>query len=303
MEIQYIDLQVNGYAGVDFNSDVLSAEMLHKSCAQLKIDNVAGILATVITADIPVMQARLQRLVSLRQQDPLIAEIIKGFHIEGPFLSAEPGFRGAHPQGWIREANVDDMKRLLDAADGLTKIVTLAPEMDDDFKVIRFLSGQNMWVSAGHCNPDYDQLRAAIDAGVSMFTHLGNGCPQILPRHDNIIERALACRDDLWLCFIADGIHIPFFALRNYLKIAGTEKTIIVSDAMAAAAAPPGQYRLSELELEVGEDRIVRELGKENFAGSACTMSLSYENLINHVNCTPSQAKKITFENPLAAIA
>ena len=84
------------------------------------------------------------------------------------------------------------MKRLLDAAGGLTKVVTLAPERDPGFRVTRMLARKNVIVSAGHSDASVDQLQAAIDAGLAMFTHLGNGCPMQMHRHDNIIQRVLS---------------------------------------------------------------------------------------------------------------
>jgi N-acetylglucosamine-6-phosphate deacetylase len=112
----------------------------------------------------------------------------------------------------------------------------------------------------------------------------------------------LSLRDKLWLCFIADGIHIPFYALRNYLNLAGFEKSIIVSDAMAGAGAEPGKYRLNNLQLEVGADRIVREPGKTNFAGSAIDMGRSYKHLITEIGLTEALAQQLTYENPLKSI-
>lgn len=298
----FIDLQVNGYAGIDFNQNDLAAEDMHKACDKLKEDGVKGILATIITASMKEMSIRLRRIVHLREQDPLVKEIVIGLHIEGPFINNSPGFRGAHSDKLICPANADKMKLLLEAADGLTRIVTLAPEADDNYSVIRMLARDGITVSAGHCDPGLDELKAAIDAGLTMFTHLGNGCPQDLHRHDNIIQRVLSLRDKLWLCFIADGIHIPFYALRNYLDLAGFEKSIIVSDAMAGAGAVPGRYRLNNLQLEVGADRIVREPGKTNFAGSAIDMGRSYKHLITEIGLTEALAQRLTYENPLKSI-
>jgi N-acetylglucosamine-6-phosphate deacetylase len=136
------------------------------------------------------------------------------------------------------------MKRLLDAAGGLAKIVTLAPEHDAGLRVTRMLAGAGIRVSAGHTDAPLDLLRAAIDAGLSMFTHLGNGCPMHLHRHDNIVQRALSLSDQLWLMFIADGAHVAFPALGNYLRAAGLEKTIIVTDAVAPAGRGPGRFQL-----------------------------------------------------------
>ena len=122
----FIDLQVNGYAGIDFNQNDLNAEDLHKACTKLKEDGVKGILATIITASIDEMTMRLRRIVKLREQDPLVKEIILGLHIEGPFVSKIPGYGGAHPDEFICPSSVDKMQLLLEAADGLARIVTLA---------------------------------------------------------------------------------------------------------------------------------------------------------------------------------
>ncbi|MCK5440721.1 MAG: N-acetylglucosamine-6-phosphate deacetylase [Maribacter sp.] len=294
----YFDIQVNGYAGVDFNRNDLSLEGLEKACLKLKDDRVEGILATIITASFEDMVSRLKRLVSLREQSANIHETIKGFHIEGPFLNSTKGYRGAHPKEHILDSDVEKMKILLDAANGLTRIVTLAPEIDKDNQVTKYLYTQGITISAGHCNPELNALQSAIDAGLSMFTHLGNGCPQDLPRHDNIIQKALSLTNDLKLCFIADGIHIPFYALKNYIQLAGAENCIVTTDAMAAAGARAGRYSLSHIELEVGEDRIVREPGKPNFAGSAIDMKSSALNLKTEIGLSDEEITLLTYTNP-----
>jgi N-acetylglucosamine-6-phosphate deacetylase len=297
-----LDLQVNGYGGIDFNQDSLDAEELHRACTRLAADGVTAILATVITDKIEVMARRLNNLARLREQDAQARQIIAGFHIEGPFLSAEPGYCGAHPAEVIHPANVDEMRRLLEAAQGLTRLVTLAPEMDNGFKVTRMLTSQSIAVSAGHCNPTLDQLRAAIDAGLSMFTHLGNGCPMQLPRHDNIIQRALSLADKLWLCFIADGVHVPFLALRNYLKCAGVNRCLIVSDAMSAAGLGPGQYKLSRWEVTVGSDLAAWSPDRSHLVGSAITLRQSFANLVEHVGLSQADAIRLTTTNPQQAL-
>ena len=298
----FFDLQINGYAGVDFNCNGLTLESLRSACDKLKQDGVKGILATIITADIEDMKSRLQRIVELRREDKQVEQMIYGFHIEGPFINSEPGFRGAHPPEKICPVDTDKMEYLLDAAEGLTRIVTLAPEVDEHFRLTRMLTKNKIVVSAGHCDPTIGVLRSAIDSGLSMFTHLGNGCPQSLNRHDNIIQRVLSLREDLWICLIADGIHIPFFALKNYLAMVGHEKSIIVTDAMAAAGAGPGRYTLSNLVLEVGEDRVVREPGKPNFAGSAISMKRSKVNLTDVMRIDEVSACKMVFDNPMKAL-
>jgi N-acetylglucosamine-6-phosphate deacetylase len=226
------------------------------------------------------MIARLRRLVALRASDSLAQRVIDGLHIEGPFLNAEPGFRGAHPLDALCNADADLAERLLDAAGGLARIFTLAPERDPGGRVVRRLAARGVMVSAGHTNATLDELKAAIDAGLGMFTHLGNGCPALLPRHDNIIQRALSLRRDLWLCFIADGVHIPFPALRNYLDLAvPTGKCIVTTDAMAAAGLGPGKYRLGRWEVVVGSDLAARSPDGSHLVGSASSMRQAAANL------------------------
>jgi len=299
MKNKYYDIQVNGYAGVDFNQNNLTIENLKHACRKLEEDGVEGIFATIITTDLVDMISRIKQLAYLRQQDSVVSKIVKGIHVEGPFINPALGYCGAHPGKYILNPNVEVMKKLVDAGDGLVRIVTLAPEMDDNNEVTKLLNSQNIIISAGHCRPNIDQLKSSIDAGLSMFTHLGNGCPQDLPRHDNIIQRVLSLKNDLLICFIADGIHIPFYALKNYIAIAGIENVIITTDAMAAAGANPGRYRISNIELEVGEDRVVREPGKDNFAGSAIDMKSSYKNLIEHVGLTIGESQQLTYSNPM----
>jgi N-acetylglucosamine-6-phosphate deacetylase len=298
----YFDLQVNGYGGIDFNQDDLTAEQLHAACERLRADGVTGFLATVITDHIPVMAARLGRLAQLRGADPLARQLISGFHIEGPFLNETDGYRGAHPADAIQPANLDATRRLLEAGAGLTRLVTLAPERDPGLAVTKQLVGQGIVVSAGHCNPTIDQLRGAVDAGLTMFTHLGNGCPRQLPRHDNIIQRALSLADRLWLCFIADGVHVPFYALRNYLNVAGLNRCIIVTDAMAAAGLGPGRYRLARWEVVVGEDRAAWAPDRSHLVGAAITMPQLDRNLREQLGLAATDCHRLLSDNPRQAL-
>lgn len=293
-----IDLQVNGYVGVDFNGDDFSTEDMQRVCHQLRDEGVVGFLPTVITDDIEAMATRLARLVEIRATDSLAKQMILGFHIEGPFISSAPGCVGAHPTRFVRPANLDQMKRLLEAAGGLTRIVTLAPEHDENFEVTRYLADQGIVVSAGHCDPNLDQLRAAIDAGLSMFTHLGNGCPSQIHRHDNIIQRTLSLSDRLWISFIADGQHIPFPALGNYLRAAGSQRCVIVSDAISAAGLGPGRYWTANQAVEIGEDLVPRSADKSHFVGSATGLARMAENLRCHLQLPENEIQQLTSIGP-----
>jgi N-acetylglucosamine-6-phosphate deacetylase len=297
----YVDLQLNGYAGVDFNADGLTADALDRACRQLEADEVEACLATIITDDLDAMCRRLARLAVLRHASPLAARLIAGVHVEGPFLNDADGFRGAHPRDAIRLATVDDMARLLDAADGLVRLVTLAPECDPGLAVTRMLAQAGVLVSAGHTDASLDVLHAAMDAGLSMCTHVGNACPRLLPRHDNIIQRMLGLPDRVWLCFIADGVHVPFVALGNYLRLAGLDRAIVVTDGMAAAGLGPGRYTLGRWDLVVGDDLVVRAPDDSHLVGSAVSMKESAARLERDLRLPAGDIRRLTRDNPRTA--
>jgi N-acetylglucosamine-6-phosphate deacetylase len=296
------DLQVNGYAGTDFNRDGLTADALHHACECLRADGCSQILATFITDTIDNLQQRMGTLAALRARDPLAQEVIAGIHIEGPFINGEKGYVGAHPPHCVKPATVEDAKRLVDAAQGLAKLVTLAPECDAGFQTSTWLAGQGIVVSAGHCNPSFDTLKAATEHGVSMFTHVGNGCPMQMHRHDNIIQRALALRDRLWLCFIPDGVHVDFFALGNYLRAAGLERSIFVTDAISAARLGPGNYTLAGWDIVIGEDLVARSPDGSHFVGSTVTVPRIQANALGPLALSQNELRTLLDTNPRRAL-
>lgn len=292
------DLQVNGYAGVDFNGPLLEKEDLDKVCEALKHDGVGGILATFITDDLELMSSRMARLVELRSGNREWEHLIRGIHIEGPFLNETRGYIGAHPVEHARPAEVEAMKRLLESAGGLTRLVTLAPERDEGFAVTRFLSGEGVCVAAGHCDPSQEELEGAIEAGLKLFTHLGNGCPMELNRHDNIIQRVLSLRDKLWISFIPDGAHVPFRTLRNYLDLTGTDRVVMVTDAIAAAGMGAGLFHFLGREVRIGDDLVARSPDGSHLIGSTITMPKVRERLADELGFSSDEIRQVTEENP-----
>lgn len=288
------DLQVNGYVGVDFNDSNIDGEALIHACRALAYTGTGSILVAIITDHIDAMCAKISNIVRLRQQDAFLKKFIAGFHIEGPFINETPGYVGAHPVASVIRADIKNAGRLLDAADGLTKIVTLAPERDLNIATTRWLAEQNVVVSAGHCDPSLDQLDAAIDAGLSMFTHLGNGCPLHMHRHDNIIHRVLARSGALHIGLIADGVHLPFFVLKNLIAAAGWERCFIVTDTTAAGGMPPGCYQLGGQDVEIGEDLIAWSADHSHFVGSTTSMERSIANLRDHLALSDPQIDHLT---------
>jgi N-acetylglucosamine-6-phosphate deacetylase len=297
-----IDLQVNGYAGVDFNADRLNGDQLHAACEALRRDGTDCALATVITAEPSVMCQRIARLVGLRAEDRLIADVLVGIHVEGPFLSSQPGYIGAHPAEHAQAASPSVAERLLEAGDGLVRLLTLAPECDPRADVTDRLVRKGVRVAAGHTNASLEQLRQSIDGGLSMFTHLGNGCPAVLPRHDNIVQRVLSLREHLWISFIADGHHIPWFALANYLRTAGLERCIIVSDAMAAAGLGPGRYSLGDRWVDVDASGAAWSENRTHLVGSACSLGAARMLLQDQLGLSASQLDQLTNHQPRAVL-
>lgn len=294
----FVDLQVNGYAGVDFNSDHVGDEQAISVCERLADDGNERILATIITAPIDTMIARIRRIADLIDQIPEVAAMIAGIHVEGPFISPEDGFVGAHPRSAVVSATHDAANRLLDAGRGHVRLVTLAPEMDSDAQVTRSLADSDIVVAAGHSDASLDQLRRGIDCGLRLFTHLGNGCPGLLPRHDNIVQRVLSLSDQLMVSFIADGHHVPAVALGNYLARVPAENIVIVTDAISAAGLGPGRYELSDQIVEVDENGAAWSACRTHFAGCASTFPQMIEVLKNQVGANDDDIRRWLIENP-----
>ena len=274
----FIDHQVNGFAGVDFQQPDLNHAALTKAVDALLAHRTDRILFTLITDRIDGLCAKLAIIEKLRSADPKLARVIVGYHIEGPYMSPKPGYHGAHDPELMKRPDIAEFERMQAAANGNIRIVTLAPEQPGSPEFIRHITQKGVVASIGHSEADDRQIDEAIAAGLTLCTHLGNGIPVQLHRHDNIMQRLLA-RDELYAAFIADGIHIPPAVLRNLVRAKPRDKVLITTDCMAAAGAGPGRFRIGRFDVDVGADGVVREPGKPNFAGSSLTMDRAAENL------------------------
>lgn len=294
------DLQVNGFAGVDFQRAPGAGEV-RQACERLHAHGVSRILATFITDHPDALTRKLATFENFRRTDSLIRSTIVGYHLEGPYLSAEPGYRGAHPGELMKDPDLAEFSRWQDAAGGSIRLVTLAPERRGAEDFIAALTRTGVRISLGHTNADVDAIDAAIRAGATLCTHLGNGCPGELPRHHNIIHRLLA-RDELTACFIPDGIHLPPPVLRNLFRAKPAQRVILTTDAMAAAGAPPGRHTLGALEMEVGADGVVRMPGAKNFAGSSLTLDAGVANAARWLGITADAARELASTAPARAL-
>ena len=296
------DLQLNGYKGVDFNSDDLTGESLRHACAAVRADGGGRMLATVITDRLEQMTARIRRLVELRTNDPLVREVLAGIHVEGPFISPLPGFVGAHPAEHVVPATIEAAERLVAAGEGLVRLVTLAPEHDADCRTIHWLTDQGIIVSAGHCNPAPAVLDRAVDHGLTAFTHLGNGCPLTLHRHDNIIQRVLAADRLRWVMVIADGLHLPPLMVRTIIRAVGIDRIIAVSDATAAGGMGAGRFTLASRPVVVDANGAAWAPDRSHLVGSTASMGRIREVLATDVGLDADEIIQVTARNPARAL-
>jgi len=262
------DLQVNGYGGVDFQQDNLTAEALCAAARALHGAGCGRFLLTLITDEWDKLTARLRHLRHLRSESTELQQSIVGWHVEGPFLSSEPGFHGAHNPVLTCNPTVEHMLELRTITENDLLLLTLSPERSGALAAIELAVSRGIHVSLGHTNASIEILAQAVRAGASAFTHLGNGCPRELDRHDNILWRVFET-PGMMVSLIPDRIHVSPALFRLAHRILGPDSIFYVSDAMAAAGMRPGQYTLGKLQLEVGEDQVVRQPGKPLFAGSA----------------------------------
>jgi len=290
MKPSLIDIQVNGFAGVDFQQPDLSRSELGQAVDGLAAHETRRFFLTLITDGVDALCEKLANCERHRLGDVTIHEAVCGYHIEGPWLSPLPGFCGAHDPAWMGPPNWPDFEKLQKAADGHIKLITLAPEWPGSADVIRRIVDSGVEVSLGHTDASDADITAAIAAGARFCTHLGNGVPTEMHRHDNVIQRLLA-RDELTAFFIPDGIHLPPASLKNFFRAKPPGKALFTTDCMSAAGAPPGTYRIGRFSVEVGTDGVVREPGKTTFAGSSLSPNQGVKNAAAWLPITPAEAR------------
>ena len=294
------DFQVNGFGGVDFQRDDLTVTQFDHAVATLRHHHTAGIFATFITDDSDALARRFAAFEKLCAASPGSATAILGYHLEGPWLSPELGYRGAHPAGPMHAPSLTEFARLQAAANGRIRLVTVAPEWPGSAEFIAALTRAGVHISLGHTNATEAQIDEAIRAGARFATHVGNGCPLQLHRHDNIVQRLLA-RDELTACFIPDGIHLPKGVLKNFVRAKPTGRVLFTTDAMAGAGAPPGRYTIGPHLITVGADGVARQPGEKNFAGSTLTPDVGVRHIADWLNLTPEAAYHLWSTAPAAA--
>jgi len=273
----FVDLQVNGYAGVEFNNPELTTDDVQTVCGALVETGVTRFLPTVTTAGFDLLQHALKTLRKASKKEPLIA----GIHLEGPYISAEDGPRGAHPREHVRPPCWDEFQKLQQAAGGLIRLLTLSPEYDEAPGFIRQAVDAGVVVAIGHTAASSGQIAAAVDAGASMSTHLGNGAHGQIRRHPNYIWDQLA-DDRLTASLIADGHHLPAAVLKTFVRAKSPAGCVLVSDVTGMAGMPPGEYNTLGLgAVEVLESGKLVVAGQRQYlAGAALPIGVGVSNMM-----------------------
>jgi N-acetylglucosamine-6-phosphate deacetylase len=263
-----VDIQINGFAGVDFQNDTCTQADLERAANGLAAAACSRFLLTLITDQWDRMLARLKNYRALRAASPLLMRRIAGWHVEGPFLSATPGFHGAHPPEFMVAPTPARLRELKTVTGDDPVLITLAPEWPEAPEAIRCARELGFHVWLGHTDATVAQLAVAVAAGAEGYTHLGNGCPAQLHRHDNIVFRVLD-EAGLRASIIPDRIHVSPMLFRLFHRALDPARICYTTDAISAGGAGPGIYPLAAMKVEVGADGIVRQPGKANYAGSS----------------------------------
>lgn len=295
-----LDLQVNGFAGVDFNAPDVSVEDYRRAVRRQWATGVTRFLPTIITGGHERIVACM-RLAAQAAADREIGPAIAGVHLEGPYISPDDGPRGAHPREFVRPPDRDEFRRFQDAAGGAIRLVTLAPEVPGAPEFIEWLVAQGIVVGIGHTGASEEIIRAAVSAGVTLSTHLGNGAHDMIQRHRNYIWEQLAS-DELYASFIVDGHHLPPAVVKTFVRAKGVQRSVLVTDAVAPAGCAPGPYQVGEVGIELTPSGRVQIRGTDRLAGSSLQLHDAVANTSRFACVSLAEALRMASANAAAVL-
>jgi N-acetylglucosamine-6-phosphate deacetylase len=293
----FIDIQVNGFSGIDFNQPNFQGDDLLGACRKLLETGVTVFCPTLISADYDRLAGNIAAIRQACKKHPLVRSMVLGIHLEGPYINPEDGPRGAHLKTYTSHPDWTKFERLLELGRGLVRMVTVAPELPGGLAFIEKAFQTGLTVGIGHCAPEADVVDQAAAAGAGISTHLGNGTHQVLDRHKNYFQKQLA-HDGLMASIICDGIHLPDYFVQNVVRAKGRSKTVLITDATAASHARPGPYSLGDLEVEADDDGALRLAGTPYLTGSTLTMDRAISNCAEFADIPLAAAIKMATVNP-----
>ena len=293
----FVDIQVNGILGVDFTGDGLALDDVRRATRELADRGTIAYCPTVVEASDETLRRNLA-LLAAAMDEPDLAGHILGIHLEGPFISPEDGARGAHQTEFLKQPSIHEFERLWEWANGRVAILTLAPELPGAEELIRHAAKRGVVVAIGHSDADAGTIARAVEAGARCSTHLGNGTSDVIHRHRNPIWPQLAC-DELFASFITDGHHLPPEFIKSAIRAKGVSRSIVVSDSVALAGMPPGDYDLRGKRLHLDTSGRLGLAGTPYLAGSASTMMQCMNHLASLGILTEAELWQVGRFNPL----
>jgi N-acetylglucosamine-6-phosphate deacetylase len=291
------DLQINGCDGHSFSAVDLTPDAVRHVVATCRGHGIASFCPTLVTNSFEALAHGLSTLRRVCETDRAVAWAVAGIHLEGPYISAEDGPRGAHARQHVRPPDWDELQKLQDASGGRVRLVTLAPEHEGALRFIERLTAAGVVVALGHTAASGGRLRDAVTAGARLSTHLGNGSHAVLPRHDNYIWEQLAA-DELWASIICDGHHLPPTVVRCIVRVKTPARTVLTCDASPLAGLPPGRYREWEQEFEVLPGGKVVVPGTSYLAGSGAFTDLCVGNAVRYAGVSLAEAVDMASARP-----
>ncbi len=296
----FVDLQVNGAHGIDFSANGFTGADCERAFALVRDAGTAAFLPTVITSPLDRLRANLATIAAA-VRDFAYPGAVPGIHLEGPFLDPTPGAIGAHNPEWVLPPDPVHFDRFQEAADGTIRVLTVSAGVPGVEALIEHVVAAGVVVSLGHQMAGYEAVRRAADAGASMLTHLGNGLPHEVGRHENPLLAGLA-EDRLASGIIADGHHLPDELVRLIVRVKGTDRIVLVSDAAPVAGLPPGRYTTLGNEVEVTADGLVVNPKTRYLAGSGRTLLECANRLVRERVFAPDDVVRMGVANPARAI-
>ena len=263
----FLDIQVNGYRGIDYSSKDLTAEKIALLVEALARTGTTRHLPTIITNSMDRIVSNLRVIANARKSDAALHQAIPGVHLEGPFIASADGPRGAHDKSFVREPSITELDAWQMAAGDLIKIITMAPELPGAMEFIKEATNRGIIISIGHTAASPKEIEAAVQAGASLSTHLGNGSHAQLPRLQNYLWEQLAS-DGLKASIISDGFHLPASVLKVMLRTKGLDNLVLVSDIAFLGGSAPGQYHWGDVAVEVHADGHIGLAGTPFLAGA-----------------------------------
>jgi N-acetylglucosamine-6-phosphate deacetylase len=296
----FVDLQANGLLGISFSTDDLNIDTARTITEAMISRGTAAYCPTVITGPREMYKRNLG-IIAEAMKDPDMGPHLLGIHMEGPFFSPEPGVRGAHELQYIRDASVEEYKKWEEWSDGNIAILTIAPERPGAIELISYAVSQGCLVSLGHHSAKPDVMKAAVDAGAKLCTHLGNGAPTRSPRADNPLWFELSC-DELVADVITDGLHVPTEFIEVVLRCKTPDRVVVVSDVSPLAGLPQGEYFAFGEKILIQPSGLISLPETGALGGSHSTMLECMNHLASLKRLTEDQLWVAGYDRPLALL-